>query len=96
VSGESTQERVQAIYRELDEAIQKATTDFEALCECGDQHDGGMLTDWVIVTGHQGIDDDGSRTSRIKLTVRGGDQPGYTTSGLLAEAASLDLSIEES
>lgn len=79
-------ERRVAAYRKLDEAVRELAAIVEA-----EDDDGPHCTptDYVLIVGMQGIDDDGDRVGYAHLYPQQGSQPVYITSGLLTQAQSV-------
>ncbi|SHQ63075.1 Uncharacterised protein [Mycobacteroides abscessus subsp. bolletii] len=72
-----------AAYRKIDEAVN------ELISIANDEADDGqpaIPTDYVVVVGSQWIDDVGDRVGGICIFPRGGSQPSYITTGLVATA----------
>lgn len=77
-------ERKAAAYRKLDEATRELAEISRAEDDDGDltQY---MPTDYVLIVGLQGIDDDGDRVGYVTMFAKDGCQPRYITTGLLTQ-----------
>ncbi|AMU20869.1 hypothetical protein [Mycobacteroides abscessus] len=73
-----------AAYRKINDAIN------ELIALVNDESDDDettlVPTDWVVLVGTQGIDDDGDRVGGVNLFPKDGSQPTYITTGLVTVA----------
>lgn len=77
-------ERRAAAYRKLDEAVRELTEISHTEDDDGDPTR-YMPTDYVLIVGVQGIDDDGDRVGYVTMLPKDGCQPRYITMGLLTQ-----------
>lgn len=74
-----------AAYQKLDDAVNELIAIANTESDDGDEP---LLvpTDYVLLTGLQGVDDDGDRVGGVNIFPKGGSQPAYITRGLVATA----------
>ncbi|SHT85650.1 Uncharacterised protein [Mycobacteroides abscessus subsp. bolletii] len=77
-------ERRAAAYRKLDEATRELAKISRAEDDDGDPTQ-YVPTDYVLIVGLQGIDEDGDRVGYVTMFPKDGCQPRYITTGILAQ-----------
>ncbi|SIC88120.1 DUF7213 family protein [Mycobacteroides abscessus] len=73
-----------AAYEKLDEAVNALVDVMNNESEDCDDDTLLIPTDYVLLVGLQGVDDDGDRVDGVNFFPKGGSQPGYITRGLVA------------